>query len=484
MRRTFFRSLATFVTAVFAVIFLAPSIAWAAAPGAPTAILTTAGNTQVALTWTAPTSTGGGGGISDYIIEHSKDSGMTFTRFIDSVSATASVTVTGLTNGTAYIFRVYAVNSGDVGPSSVYSGSVTPFVWHTANDPATYSACPTGLIPASGFTDVSTTDASFVNCIKYYGITKGTTEITYSPMDTVTRWQMALFLTRMGTRSGITLPSGTVQGFTDISSYSTEIQTAINQLKQLGITIGKTATTYGPADDVTREEMALFITRLLKKAQIGPGGNEEYISGTSGAKEIKSNDTDINFTDLVGATTFEVRNAVINLFNLGITDSQAFSEYQPKVKMNRKAMAIFMANALSHTNARPTGLVLQASTYRAPASPVVYFSVTNRDANFAPIVGTQVDVFKYTISGSTLVARFNSLGNCKDTVATSVGSIKCQLDSGDPKTNSLGNLAIFFETIPLLSTQEIYVWEGTPVTVYDNDIHGAAVKMVSVTTHA
>ena len=111
-------------------------------------------------------------------------------------------------------------------------------------DNADYKACPASAdIPSAGFTD--TTDAS-VDCLAYYGIVKGTTATTYSPDDSVSRWQMALYLTRAATEAGVTLGTGADQGFTDISGLSAEIQTAINQIKRLGITTGKTATTYAP----------------------------------------------------------------------------------------------------------------------------------------------------------------------------------------------------------------------------------------------
>jgi len=474
------RFVALGVAATLAATVLSVGPAWAGAPGAPTALTATAGNKQVALTWTAPTVTGGGGGISDYHIEYSADAGVTYSRFIDAVSTTASITVTGLTNGTLYRFRVSALNASDVGVPST-EVTATPFVIHTANNPATYSACPTtGVIPAAGFTD---TTLAAVDCIKYYGITKGTTATTYSPYDKVTRWQMALFLTRMGVTAGITLPDGSDQGFADISGYSAEIKTAVNQLKQLGITIGKTATTYGPADNVTREEMALFITRLLKKATVGPGGNTEYVSGTSGLKEIKSNDTDFNFTD-INQGTMESRNAIINLFNLGVTDVQT-GAYEPTAPMIRKSMATFMTNALAHTNARPAGLVMQASTYFVGGSPVVYFSVTHRTADFSPIADSQVDTFKYTHPAVSTLTRFDVYGNCTtNIIVTVIGNNKCILDASDPKTDASGNLAVFFMAMPTVARQDIWAWTATPTTAYDNDIHAAGASKITVQTHA
>jgi len=109
-------------------------------------------------------------------------------------------------------------------------------------DLATLSACPASAsIPSAGFTDTTST---YVDCIAYYGITTGVTATTYEPTASIPRYQMALYLTRFLTKAGYTLGTGADQGFTDISGYSADIQTAINQLKQAGVTNGTTTTTY------------------------------------------------------------------------------------------------------------------------------------------------------------------------------------------------------------------------------------------------
>ena len=102
---------------------------------------------------------------------------------------------------------------------------------------------------------------------------------TYSPDDSVARWAMALYITRAHAPAGGTLGAGVDQGFTDISGKSAEIQLAINQIAELGITVGKTATTFAPDDNVTREEMAMFIERWLSKVLVGPGGNVRRSKG-------------------------------------------------------------------------------------------------------------------------------------------------------------------------------------------------------------
>jgi hypothetical protein len=93
--------------------------------GAPTSVTATAGNEQATVSWTAPVDNGGYA-ITDYAVQFSSNSGSTWTTFADGTSTTTTATVTGLTNGTAYVFRVAAVNGAGTGPYSSATSSVTP----------------------------------------------------------------------------------------------------------------------------------------------------------------------------------------------------------------------------------------------------------------------------------------------------------------------------------------------------------------------
>lgn len=97
-------------------------------PGAPmsvTNVVGTPGAGHVALTWTAP-DFDGGAKIKDYVVQYSSNNGSTWRTFADAVSAATSARVTGLLNGTNYVFRVLARNALGTSLPSVKSAAVAP----------------------------------------------------------------------------------------------------------------------------------------------------------------------------------------------------------------------------------------------------------------------------------------------------------------------------------------------------------------------
>lgn len=75
-----------------------------AASAAPTELIAVAGSTQVQLSW-QPVA-----GATSYTVRRASTSGGTY-NLVQAGVATTSFTNTGLTNGTTYFFRVYAVDS-------------------------------------------------------------------------------------------------------------------------------------------------------------------------------------------------------------------------------------------------------------------------------------------------------------------------------------------------------------------------------------
>ena len=113
-------------------------------PGAPTGLTATAdGQTEIDLSWTAPSSDGGAA-ITGYKIEVSTDGSSWSDLVADTGSTTTSYSHTGLTAGATRHYRVSAINSAGAGPAS-NTGSAT-----TEAEPVSDAACTVDLIVKPG----------------------------------------------------------------------------------------------------------------------------------------------------------------------------------------------------------------------------------------------------------------------------------------------------------------------------------------------
>ncbi|MGH9910429.1 MAG: DUF2341 domain-containing protein, partial [Nitrososphaerales archaeon] len=85
-------------------------------PSAISNLSAISGDSEVVLIWSAPPD--GGSPITDYIIEFKQSTSSIFSVFSDGISTSTTTTVTGLSNGISYDFRVSAVNAIGQGPPS------------------------------------------------------------------------------------------------------------------------------------------------------------------------------------------------------------------------------------------------------------------------------------------------------------------------------------------------------------------------------
>ncbi len=108
---------------------------------APTAVTATAGNAEATVAWTAPADTGGVP-ITEFRIQ--VRTGTTVVQTVDVPATPTTAVVTGLTNGTAYNFRVRAITSFGLGVLSVPSNTVTPVT------PVTVAAAPGTPVATAG----------------------------------------------------------------------------------------------------------------------------------------------------------------------------------------------------------------------------------------------------------------------------------------------------------------------------------------------
>ena len=372
------------------------------------------------------------------------------------------------------------------------AGSKVPNVGSTAlSDPHTVpnnttamSACPGTSAPAAGFTDTTSTD---VDCIKMFGITQGTSATTYEPNASVPRWQMALFLHRMFVPTGVAAAGATaVPAFTDTSGLDAEITAAISAIASHGVTVGTSATTFSPNDNVTREQMALFLYRLgrlVKPNDVASNAgtaNGIFADGAAGADILTGT---YQFTDITGAT-FEGMEAIIAMYNLGATGETCTTTtitaaaggscqttYRPNDDITRAEMATMIKSVLDPSNARPAGVSIQNTGVVATGSNNTRISM--RNADFTPLFNQSVDAFWYQVNDTSATTQAASVpfgaldGLCSASQVTGT-STRCTHDAGDSNTNALGNVAGPAVTITAPATGHAVAWTGDPGTFWIN----------------
>jgi Fibronectin type III domain len=122
-----------------------PVVASTTVPGTPTGVTATAGNAQADVSWAAP-ATDGGSAVTNYIVTPYAGATAGTPKEVGNVLST---TVTGLTNGTAYTFKVKAKNAVGEGPESPPSNEVTPQPPPPPN--TTIDSGPTGTTVTSSY---------------------------------------------------------------------------------------------------------------------------------------------------------------------------------------------------------------------------------------------------------------------------------------------------------------------------------------------
>jgi PKD repeat protein len=196
--------------------------------------------------------------------------------------------------------------------------------------PSTSEMCPEDVVDP-GFEDladlsIETTRA--VACLVHLEISLGTSSTTFSPQQSVTRWEMALFLIRMASVQGVTLPALEDFGFTDLGNLPPATQDAVNRLAALGITSGTTPTTFQPTGEVSRWQMALFLTRLAGRAGV--------------TLPVLLSDGFIDLGDL----SVEARLAVRQLAALDVAKGTSPTTFDPTSHVSRWQMALFLVRQL------------------------------------------------------------------------------------------------------------------------------------------
>jgi hypothetical protein len=180
-------------------------------PSEPLGLGATAGDSQVTLNWTTPASNGGSV-ITDYIIEKLENS--SWTQFADGESTAPTVTVTGLTNGTNYSFRVSAVNVIGTGLTSV-SVSATPVAAVTTT-------------PTNTTTPTDTTTPTVTDTVTPTVTSTVTPTVTVTPTITVPDAPTDLTVVRTDGAANLSWAAPVSDGGATITEYQIEYRVALS----------------------------------------------------------------------------------------------------------------------------------------------------------------------------------------------------------------------------------------------------------------
>ena len=255
--------------------------------------------------------------------------------------------------------------------------------------------------------------------------------------------------------------------FSDVSEGHA-FRADINCLAYYGVTIGYGDGTFGPNNDVSNEEMVLFMERAAGIA----GADAEAVVGDfamSGSDPVHRGDMALLIARLlVAATTAESAVNVTNnddgtfavsgvttddwdyfadsrrqqnrvhdsaasaLYELGVAKGTGMGYFSPASTVSRGAMAAFITRALAHTSARPAGVSIQSD---GPGEVII----SVRDANFHPVANAAVDIF--SAAANKVDEAFNDDGSCYEPRLTGVGGNAnvCEIEALDPVTGLSGN---------------------------------------------
>jgi len=153
-------------------------------PAAPTGISGTPGVGTVELSWTAPTNTGGVA-LTDYIVQYSTDQ-TNWTTVSDGTSTVTTATVTGLTGGTNYYFRVAAVNSVGTGAyvtSTAIAPSASKITISRTNGTSTFTGDGTSGSPYVRATQVLCSNSDGIQYYRWTASASCTVSFTITGID-------------------------------------------------------------------------------------------------------------------------------------------------------------------------------------------------------------------------------------------------------------------------------------------------------------
>lgn len=281
-------------------------------PGKPTSLEATEGSKKVELTWSAP-SDKGTGTFKGYLVQYSKSDNSDFKDFDSSKGITTtgtSCTVTGLTNGTKYYFRVYAVNeqgesdaSSEVKatPDSDYVDCTLKFETNGGSTISSVTKIKNTTVSLADYTPTKS-GYSFDGWYSESSLTTKITSIKMSGDKTVyAKWTASSTEKKAGGGNKPTL----------------------NKSKHIAYITGYQDGTVRPNNGITREEIAQMFYRLLSDET-----RTEYETSSNSFSDVSSSDWS--------------NTAISTLANAGVLEGDSSGKFNPKANVTRAQLATIL----------------------------------------------------------------------------------------------------------------------------------------------
>ena len=371
--------------------------------------------------------------------------------------------------------------------------------------------------PLESFDDLESVSAEgklAVAQLREMGITRGYSPTVFGPANNVERVHMAHFLTRLLRLTSVTLPTPGDDSYEDLQDLSADARADIGAMASLGIMEAITPVRFEPRAPVTREDMAVFLARILELAEVEPvhlelnlssesllvGGAAEATvralkpdgrpypgmlidlfalydgdfedgcnldmgarlngddAGTSQNCRIDGSDPRTNSEGEVTVGLAHSPEPAVNwIYAWAGTLGQEYDDAEVQTEI--KARIDWQASPTRVTTVEPVSLELSLSSESLLVGGAAIATVRALKADGSPYPGLLIDVF------ADYGWRYGTACNLDTDARLNGGdagtSQNCRIDIGDPRTDSNGEVTVGLAHSSESAVNWIYAWAGT-----------------------
>jgi predicted RNA-binding protein with TRAM domain len=464
----------------------------AVVPTAPTAVAAQPASLSARVTWTAPDSDGDSA-ITGYTV--TPYVGSTAQTPVQAAASATSATVTGLTNGTSYTFKVTATNGVGTSPSSAASNAVTPqstifdFAAPTVTDSGDTGSVELGVKFKADF-DGFITGIRFYKASANIGTHIGSlwsaagtrlAQVTFAN-ETASGWQTATFATPVAVTAGTTYvasyfaPTGrysyTANGLSSAVDnpplHALGNSTSSNGVYAYGSSSTFPSNSYEAANYFVDAMYALpapgQVTGVSASAAGSTSANLSWTAPSSGGPVTSYKITPYVGTTAQAPTTITGSPPATSKKITGLTTGTTYTFTVQAVNANGSGTASAQSNAVTPTAAvvpsAPTGVAAQPATRSARVtwnpsdsdgdSPITGYTVTPYIGSTAQTPMTvSASATSATVTGLTngtsytfKVVATNAIGNSQPSAASNAAVPRATIfDFATPSTVDSGDVS-------------------------------------------